>query len=94
MMRTDTTDMALRFLDAAFAGSVRGRIASNDTFIITVRYRDLEHEVILRGAFLDWEPTTIMAPLLPVPALLREQTAPIRVIVTDTGLHVEPRPKS
>jgi len=81
--------MALRFLHAAFSGRVQGHIGQDDGFSVTVYHRGVIHEVVLTADLLDWEPTTVMAPLRPVPTLLREHTQAVRITVSDAGLRVE-----
>ncbi len=81
--------MALRFLDAAFAGRVQGQVGLHDGFTVKVYHRGLMHEVFLAADLLDWEPTAVMAPLREVPTLLRNHTQAVRVTVSDAGLRVE-----
>ncbi len=57
---------------------------------MTVRQGNVAHEVVLSGTLLDWEPVAVMRPLQAIPALLRERTEAVRVVVTDAGLRIEP----
>ena len=89
-MRPETVTMAMRFLDAAFGGDVKGETDERG-LVVTVRYLGIAHEVVVAPDLLDLEPTAIMASLRDVPPAIRREKTPVRVIVTSAGLLSEPQ---
>jgi hypothetical protein len=89
-MRPETVKMALRFLDAAFGGSVEDHAASDGRLVVKISRPNLTHEVVVAADLLQLEPTAVMAPLRDVPTVLRNAKAALRVTVTTSGLSTEP----